>query len=71
MTFQEYCDRVINIWNSNHDLRLGQTYFNVLAQYRPDLSEQVRGKFNLDPFYAESTSDKRIVAFIQFVYKNW
>jgi hypothetical protein len=71
MDMQTYFSRVIEIWNTNAHLRLGQVYFNQLAAFRPELAEQVRGKYNLDPFYADSTNDKRIVNFIQFVVQNW
>lgn len=33
--------------------RLGQSYFNVLSELRPDLSEQLRGT-KLDPFHIDS-----------------
>lgn len=41
--------------------RAGQTYFNVLADLRPDLADQVRGT-DLDPFY-----DTRIAAFMEWL----
>lgn len=46
--------------------RLGQTYFNVLCDCRPDLSEQVRATV-MDPFYENSI----IPVFILFVEEHW
>lgn len=47
--------------------RPGQYAFNLLCQVRPDLSEQVRGVYRLDPFY----NDRFLPYFIQFVSDNW
>lgn len=47
--------------------RPGQYAFNLLCQVRPDLSEQVRGRLQVDPFY----NDRFIPNFIQFVSDNW
>lgn len=33
--------------------RLGQTYFNVLYEYSPELADWVRGTY-IDPFYDDS-----------------
>ncbi len=46
--------------------RVGQFFFNVLYDNRPDLAETVRGT-ELDPFH----DDTRISGFLQFVESNW
>lgn len=46
--------------------RIGQTYFNVLARRRPDLSEQIRSG-PLDPFYR----NERVPEFVAFLAENW
>ena len=49
------------------DIRLGQHAFNLLCDLRPDISEQVRGRFNTDPFYRDDYLD----AFWSFVEDHW
>jgi hypothetical protein len=46
--------------------RTGQTYFNVLYQVRPDLSEAIRCT-NLDPYH----NDTRLPAFLHWVETMW
>ena len=48
--------------------RQGQTYFNVLASERPDLSEQIRGSVALDPFHK---SGDDLVPFFEWVSTKW
>lgn len=50
--------------------RYGQALFNTLAQHRPTLAEQMRGS-GIDPFYAESKGDPRIIATLSFIRNNW
>ena len=50
--------------------RFGQAAFNVLAEVRPDLAEQVRGT-QRDPFYARDASDPRLGRFAAFLAENW
>lgn len=50
LTFQEYQDLVKDAVTRNPHWRYGQALFNVLYEYRRDLSEQVRGG-SLDPFH--------------------
>lgn len=50
--------------------RFGQAAFNVLAKYRPDLSERVRGT-TLDPFYCEHSGHPTLMKFAQFVEDGW
>jgi hypothetical protein len=66
MSYFQYIAEVMRVKDGNPDWRMGQTYFNVLRQYRPDLSEQVRAT-KLDPFHIDS----RIDAFLEFVSENW
>lgn len=46
------------------ELRLGQTYFNVLHTIAPDLANEIRGT-ELDPFYKER--DDGIQEFIEWL----
>ena len=41
-------------------IRLGQTYFNVLYKYDPELADQIRGT-ETDPFHR----DDRIINFLK------
>lgn len=70
MTYAEYLELAQKAlsWYSHgpEAWRPGQTYFNVLAQNRPDLSEQIPGTA-LDPFH----HDNRIDVFLKWVYENW
>lgn len=54
MTLNEFINLVLARveWTGE---RYGQAFFNVLAEYRPDLSEVIRGT-ELDPFHKD-TSD--------------
>jgi hypothetical protein len=47
--------------------REGQTAFNLLYILRPDLSEQIRGDVQLDPFYV----DGKLPAFWAWVEQEW
>lgn len=67
MTFNEYIVKVMAEMVANPEWRLGQTYFNVLRAVRPDISEQIRGDVQYDPFY----QDKRINDFLGFVAQAW
>lgn len=51
--------------------RYGQALFNHLCVVRADLSGQVRGTMDKDPFYCTSPKDKRFDAFIAFIEENW
>ena len=46
--------------------RPGQRFFNVLAEYHPELAEKIRGT-DIDPFY----DDHKIKDAIEFLVKNW
>lgn len=54
-TVTEFELRVVKVLADNPDWRYGQTYFNVLYELRPHLSEKIRAT-DVDPFY-----DDRIV----------
>lgn len=64
MTFNDYLAACAETPRSQ---RHGQWAFNVLAFERPDLSEQIRSNFTLDPFY----SDAVLPEFYKWVEENW
>lgn len=47
--------------------RVGQAYYNVLYELRPDLAEQVDRRPELDPFH----DDGHLAAFVAFVQSAW
>lgn len=57
-----YFTDVLRATNEHPTWRLGQTYFNVLHQKRPDLADKIRGTY-LDPFY----SNGAIPAFLKWL----
>lgn len=65
MDFLEY-DQLVRARFAQRLWRLGQTYFNLLAAFRPDLSEQIRGTA-LDPFH----DDSRIESFLDWAAEHW
>lgn len=50
--------------------RYGQALFNTLMIHRPDLGEALRGKYG-DPFYAEESTDMRVIVAWAYITKNW
>ena len=68
MTFDEYVTAVQTTLYDFPSWRQGQTYFNVLAAERPDLSEQIRGDYNLDPFHKAGDA---LVPFFEWVSAKW
>lgn len=67
MTFEEwhYLVRIsITCWSDAR--REGQTYFNMLDEYRPDLAEKIRCSIR-DPFF----NDSKIPEFLEFVKREW
>ena len=66
MTLLEFGHEVRQTRKLNKGWREGQTYVNVLAQVRPDLSAKVLD-LQIDPFY----QDEHIPAFLQYVHDNW
>lgn len=70
ITYDQYLARVQGVMRKSRAYRHGQALFNVLAQVRPDLADQVRGSFRLDPFYVEG-GGARIHHFLLWVKQNW
>lgn len=68
MTFNEYVAEVTRQHTENRNWRLGQTYFNVLYEFRPDLSEQIRAT-KLDPFYLTESSELLVV--LAWIKSHW
>lgn len=66
MSLHEYLVRVQHLKNNEESWRLGQTYFNVLYECRPDLANAIRGT-SIDPFYV----DELMPAFLSFVADRW
>lgn len=67
MTYKQYLEQIPNAQYYNHTWRLGQAYFNVLRDVRPDIAKRVQGKTGLDPFYR----DELVSTFLKFVEENW
>src|ERR1041385_2126541 len=65
-TLADYFSEVYRRYGDEMGWRMGQTYFNVLYEMRPDLSERIRST-PIDPFY----QDVYIPAFLTFVAENW
>ena len=61
MTYADFIAKVntlhIRLGDGREHWRYGQTYFNVLASVRSDLSEIVRGTV-YDPFYEDKIPEK-------------
>jgi hypothetical protein len=53
MDWTEYLRLVYRALLDNPEWRVGQTFYNVLAQHRPDLAAEVDCT-DLDPFYDDS-----------------
>ena len=68
-TLAEFWLAVVHTLIDAEDWRFGQAAFNVLAEWRPDLAERVRGTM-LDPFYS-SRGDTRLKTFLRFLEQNW
>ena len=76
MTFEEYCAQVGAVKAQYPSWRYGQTYFNVLVEVRPDLTDgrtsgmkqgfPIRGS-SLDPFY----NDLLVPDFLREVERAW
>lgn len=67
VSFDEYLVRVMLALDHEKTLRLGQTYFNVLADVRPDIVERYIQGTDLDPFH----DSRRLAPFLAEVYKRW
>jgi len=66
VTFLKYLEEVAQVRAAFPHWREGQTYFNVLCERRPDISEHVRST-QLDPFHRDAI----VPAFLQFVESAW
>lgn len=64
--FADYLARVSTAKNLYPSWRMGQTYFNVLHDLRPDIANKLRATV-ADPFY----NDELIGAFLSVVYAEW
>ena len=65
--FIHYLDKVQEVYDEHYPvLRLGQTYFNVLCDFAPNLAMKITGT-EYDPF----NSDERIIEFIKYVQDNF
>jgi hypothetical protein len=53
MKYQEFLALVVKTLPKDH--RLGQHYFNVLNEHRPEIAKKIH-KTKLDPFYEKSVS---------------
>lgn len=67
MTYEEFLRLAIERFTEHPRWRWGQTLFNVLAECRPDLSEQVRST-DLDPFYMTATE---VPKFSEWLKAHW
>ena len=56
MTFEEYLRAVGREQTLHPEWRWGQTLFNVLCEYRPEIAEKLRGG-PIDPFHRNEVSD--------------
>lgn len=70
MTFEEFCAKVMAEYSKPENLnwRYGQITFNILAQERPDLSEEIRGT-EMDPFYTKDP--EKIANFYNWLAEAW
>lgn len=69
ITYHEFLSLVQKAWlNKQGEWRYGQTLFNALAHYRPDLSEQIRTT-PLDPFFRDHENIKP--ALWAFLMRSW
>lgn len=66
-TFEDYLDAVSEAMATYPLWRAGQTYFNVLFELRPDISEGHIRAQPLDPFY----DDRKLPGFLVLVKHLW
>jgi len=66
LSYKEYIVAVLAARKAYPSWRQGQTYFNVLHTYRPDLADWIQST-PYDPFY----DDQRLDTFLQFIHDNW
>jgi hypothetical protein len=66
MSYQEYVTAVTAASDAHPSWRLGQAYFNVLADANPALADSIRGS-DLDPFY----NDDVLPALVVWLQGSW
>ena len=66
MKFKQYIQDCFHFSQQYPKQRQGQVAFNILADIRPDISTKIQGT-ERDPFY----DDERLLAFYDFVARNW
>jgi hypothetical protein len=62
--FSELQGIVKEVNAENPEWRLGQTFFNVLCDLYPEISEEIRGS-KVDPFYYDNEKD--LYLFFKFI----
>lgn len=65
-SFTDYFVEVGIAFYGNPEWRWGQSYFNALVEFRPELAEYLTGT-EVDCFYR----DDRVPAFLAFVEDAW
>ena len=68
MTYDEYIAACVRAQETRPEWRWGQTLFNMLYDYRPDLAELVMTT-DLDPFYKDDMDS--VANFIAFAEAHW
>lgn len=66
MTYEEFLEVAIYAKGQHSAWRMGQTIFNTLWEYRPDLAKQIQGT-GYDPFYREVSID----TCLDYLRRNW
>ena len=66
MTFEEFVVATQTFMISN-PVRLGQAYYIIADDNRPDITSQIVGDPMIDPFY----DDKNINRFLAYVAERW
>lgn len=66
VTYEEFLEIAIYAKGMNSEWRMGQTIFNTLWNYRPDLATAIQGT-GYDPFYREVSID----ACLDYLRRNW
>lgn len=66
MNYHSFRLAVQQEWAEADDQRLGQVYFNLLHNLRPDIANRLRGSL-IDPFYRDKLSTETE----EFVIAEW
>jgi len=66
MTFEEYVVLAMSEKIAHPEWRLGQTYYTVLDDIRPDLNASIVDTHG-DPYYTDSNINR----YLDFVASNW